>query len=88
MALGDQCITEVRADKTGSTGDENAHGASLSGQVSIFEGCLSGRAQITHRRMGHGVGMKSPSFRKYTSAGRVIDRHSGGAWGVGPALLN
>ena len=26
VALGDQCITEVRADKTGSTGDENAHG--------------------------------------------------------------
>ena len=25
MALGNQCITEVRADKTGSTGDENAH---------------------------------------------------------------
>jgi hypothetical protein len=23
--LGDQRITEVRADKTGSTGDENAH---------------------------------------------------------------
>ena len=88
MALGDQCITEVRADKTGSTGDEYAHGASLSGQVSIFEGCLSGWAQITHRRIRHCVGMKSPTFRKYTSAGRVIDRHSGGAWGVGPALLN
>jgi hypothetical protein len=26
VALGDQRITEVRADKTGSTGDENAHG--------------------------------------------------------------
>ena len=26
MALSDQRITEVRADKTGSTGDENAHG--------------------------------------------------------------
>ncbi len=88
MALGDQRITEVRADKTGATGDENAHGASLSGQVSIFEGCLSGWAQITHRRIRHCVGMKSPTFRKYTSAGRVIDRHSGGAWGVGPALLN
>ena len=25
MALGDQRITEVRADKTCSTGDENAH---------------------------------------------------------------
>ena len=25
MALGDQCITEVRADKTGSTGNEYAH---------------------------------------------------------------
>jgi hypothetical protein len=68
-------------------------GASLSGQVSIFEGCLSGRAQITHRGMGHGLGMKSPTFRRYSSAGTdwaawVIDRHSGGAWGVGPALLN
>ena len=26
MALCDQRITEVRADKTGSSGDENAHG--------------------------------------------------------------
>jgi hypothetical protein len=26
VALGKQCITEVRTDKTGSTGDENAHG--------------------------------------------------------------
>jgi hypothetical protein len=25
VALGKQCITEVRTDKTGSTGDENAH---------------------------------------------------------------
>jgi hypothetical protein len=25
VALGDQRITEVRTDKTGSTGDENAH---------------------------------------------------------------
>ena len=25
MALGDQRITEVRTDKAGSTGDENAH---------------------------------------------------------------
>ena len=27
MTLGDQRITEVRTDKTGSTGDENAHSA-------------------------------------------------------------
>jgi hypothetical protein len=50
-------------------------------------------SQITHRRLGHGVGMKSPTFRRYSSAGTdwaawVIDRHSGGAWGVGTALLN
>ena len=25
VALGKQCITEVRTDKAGSTGDENAH---------------------------------------------------------------
>jgi hypothetical protein len=25
VALGKECITEVRTDKTGSTGDENAH---------------------------------------------------------------
>ena len=26
VALGKECVTEVRTDKTGSTGDENAHG--------------------------------------------------------------
>ena len=27
VALGQQSITQVRTDKTGATGDENAHGA-------------------------------------------------------------
>jgi hypothetical protein len=31
VALGKQCITEVRTDKTGSTGDENAHGGKSNG---------------------------------------------------------
>ena len=32
VALGKQCITEVRADKTGTTGDENAHGGKSNGR--------------------------------------------------------
>jgi len=35
VALGDQCITEVRADKTGSTGDENAHGGESIGSRGV-----------------------------------------------------
>jgi hypothetical protein len=31
VALRKQCITEVRTDKTGSTGDENAHGGKSNG---------------------------------------------------------
>jgi len=31
VALGKKCITEVRTDKTGSTGDENAHGGKSNG---------------------------------------------------------
>jgi hypothetical protein len=31
VALGKECITEVRTDKTGSTGDENAHGGKSNG---------------------------------------------------------
>ena len=26
-------------------------------------------SQITHSRLGHGLGMKSPTFRRYSSAG-------------------
>jgi hypothetical protein len=32
VALSDQRITEVRADKTGATGDENAHGGKSIGK--------------------------------------------------------
>jgi len=36
VALGDQRITEVRTDKTGSTGDENAHrGKSIGAGVDL-----------------------------------------------------
>jgi hypothetical protein len=31
VALGQECITEVRTDKTGSTGDENVHGGKSNG---------------------------------------------------------
>ena len=51
VALGKQCITEVRTDKTGSTGDENAHEVKSNGAGcrSFAVGSLATLRKLTRR---------------------------------------
>ncbi len=51
VALGKQCITEVRTDKTGYTGDENAHEVKSNGAGcrSFAVGSLMTLRKLTRR---------------------------------------
>lgn len=56
-------------------------GVSLSGRAINTGGWLTARAQILQRLLrGVLAGLSWPGL------GTVINRHSGGAWGVGPAI--
>lgn len=105
IALGDQGVAQVRADKTGATGDENAHsGKSIGAHIFDHATCTIVIGAKSATALGPDGGLADvlaigmmvageddakwfaqPELAEYSAW--VIDRHSGGAWGVGPAIL-
>ena len=62
VALGNECITEVRADKTGATGDENAHsGKSIGASIDLSRLAL-GADSDNSQADGAGFGYEVPNF--------------------------
>ena len=64
MALGDQCITEVRTDKTGSTGDENAHSGKSIGASDDLSRLPLGWELDNSKGKAVGLGELGQRFRK------------------------
>ena len=70
ITTGDEGISKVRADETGTTGDESAHGCESIFYLSLLS-AGSGYMQVVLRKVGEASCMKSTgaTFRKYSSAG-------------------
>jgi len=92
VALGKECITEVRTDKTGSTGDENAHGVKSIGAKSATTLVLdSGLSDVLATGLivagEDGAGWFA-QHELVDYLAWVIDRHTGGVWGVGARVIS